>query len=123
VRDLATERTSAHSFHELDTTDLNLNKFLIGKAAWEKRAPLAARTLRDDRKGQVHKSYTGPSINNLRLTNKSARAHRIAAALSRARTRVHTVAPSLACTRRVHSRASARASAHAHPHTWVANSS
>ena len=71
-RDLDTGLVSAHGFQELETTDLSLKKFMEAKAKWDARAPLAARTLRDDRKGQVHKSWTGAPINSLRLTNKPA---------------------------------------------------
>ena len=60
-------------FQELQTTTLSLAKFAEAKAKWEARAPLAARTLRDDRKGQVHRSWIGPSPSEaLRLTEKPA---------------------------------------------------
>ena len=71
-RHLETGSVTAHSFQELETTDMSLQRFLIAKQKWEVRAPLAQRTLRDDRKGQVHKSWTGPPINQLRLTDKPA---------------------------------------------------
>ena len=41
------------------------------KKKWDVRAPLARKTLLDDRRGHVHKSWTGPSINELRITDKS----------------------------------------------------
>ena len=43
----------------------------VEKKRWEARAPLARKTLLDDKRGHVHKSWTGPSINELRLTDKS----------------------------------------------------
>ena len=71
-RNLKTEQISAHGFQELETTEMSLTKFLAAEKRWDARRPLAARTLRDDRKGQVHKSWTGPDINQMRLMDKSA---------------------------------------------------
>lgn len=58
-------------FSELQTTELTMKRWLLEKKKWEARAPLARKTLLDDKRGHVHKSWTGPSINELRLTDKS----------------------------------------------------
>ena len=64
-------KTTCH-FSELETTTLSLKRFLIAKQKWDARAPLAKKSLEDDKRGHVHKSWTGPSINELRIVDKSA---------------------------------------------------
>ena len=64
--------TTCH-FSELQTTQLSMNRWLMAKKKWEARAPLARKSLTDDRRGHVHKSWTGPSITELRLTHNSQR--------------------------------------------------
>ena len=65
-------RKEALHFSEVETTGLTLNKFRAAQARWDARAPLARKTLADDRRGHVHKSWTGPALNTLRLTEKPA---------------------------------------------------
>ena len=65
-------RTEALHFSEVETTGLKLDKFLAAKKRWEARVPLARKTLADDRRGHVHKSWNGPALNSLRLTDKAA---------------------------------------------------
>lgn len=65
-------RSEALHFSEVETTGLTLNKFRAAQARWDARAPLARKTLADDRRGHVHKSWTGPALNTLRLTEKPA---------------------------------------------------
>ena len=62
--------TTCH-FSELETTTLSLKRWMQAKQKWDLRTPLARKTLLDDRRGHVHKSWTGPSINEMRITDKS----------------------------------------------------
>jgi hypothetical protein len=72
VRHLDGSGGGAHHFSELQTTAMKPRQFEAARLRWEARAPLARKTLQDDRRGHVHKSWTGPSINNMRLTDRSA---------------------------------------------------
>ena len=72
-RDVQRGQVEKVGFQELQTTMLSLAQFAQAKAKWEARAPLAACTLRDDRKGHIHRSWTGPPpLEALRLTEKPA---------------------------------------------------
>lgn len=65
-------KTDASMFHDLMTTDLRLEKFLKKKREWDARAPFAAKTLRDDMRGQIHSSWTPNLGGVLRLTDKAS---------------------------------------------------